>query len=385
MRCLITGADGRLGRALTRAMTGRPDLTVWSLPKDRLDITSRSALERCMREFRPDWVVNAAAVTRAPEDRLYEYDRVNAEGAGFVAEATRAAGARILQVSTDYVFSGEGEAPWCERDRPSARGPYGRSKEEGEYAVMRSGAAGYIVRAGWLHSGERDFVDAILTRAARGEILRVVDKQVGKPSETEAFAAWLVRVLTECPAPSRLEIEHYVERGDYVSRLEEARFILSSAQRHDEAHAAVWSRALVGLAPARSPTPRNRLIAGSSVEKTIGISEIPTESWQKGVDNSVIKWLSLSANLWITSPETEKGAAARSRAVTPIGHQGISLRASIRSARRRGTCRRCRSGPASRGVFRRAKDRPSSRRCRLRGAERFQRRSSVRSPFQRRG
>ena len=322
MRCLITGADGRLGRALTRAMTGRPDLTVWSLPKDRLDITSRSALERCMREFRPDWVVNAAAVTRAPEDRLYEYDRVNAEGAGFVAEATRAAGARILQVSTDYVFSGEGEAPWCERDRPSARGPYGRSKEEGEYAVMRSGAAGYIVRAGWLHSGERDFVDAILTRAARGEILRVVDKQVGKPSETEAFAAWLVRVLTECPAPSRLEIEHYVERGDYVSRLEEARFILSSAQRHDEAHAAVWSRALSGL---------------------------------------------------------------RSRAVTPIGHQGISLRASIRSARRRGTCRRCRSGPASRGAFRRAKDRPSSRRCRLRGAERFQRGSSVRSPFQRRG
>ena len=140
MRCLITGADGRLGRALTRAMTGRPDLTVWGLSKDRLDITSRSALERCMREFQPDWVVNAAAVTRAPEDRLYEYDRVNAEGAGFVAEAARAAGARILQVSTDYVFSGEGEAPWCERDRPSARGPYGRSKEEGEYAVMRSGA-----------------------------------------------------------------------------------------------------------------------------------------------------------------------------------------------------------------------------------------------------
>lgn len=306
MRCLITGADGRLGRALTRAMTGRPDLTVWSLPKDRLDITSRSALERCMREFRPDWVVNAAAVTRAPEDRLYEYDRVNAEGAGFVAEATRAAGARILQVSTDYVFSGEGEAPWCERDRPSARGPYGRSKEEGEYAVMRSGAAGYIVRAGWLHSGERDFVDAILTRAARGEILRVVDKQVGKPSETEAFAAWLVRVLTECPAPSRLEIEHYVERGDYVSRLEEARFILSSAQRHDEAHAAVWSRALSGLVPALLTDPAQpancRLICG----KTIGISEIPTESWQNGVDNSVIKWLSLSANLWITSPETEK-------------------------------------------------------------------------------
>ena len=268
MRCLITGADGRLGRALTRAMTGRPDLTVWSLPKDRLDITSRSALERCMREFRPDWVVNAAAVTRAPEDRLYEYDRVNAEGAGFVAEATRAAGARILQVSTDYVFSGEGEAPWCERDRPSARGPYGRSKEEGEYAVMRSGAAGYIVRAGWLHSGERDFVDAILTRAARGEILRVVDKQVGKPSETEAFAAWLVRVLTECPA--------------------------------------VWSGALSGLVPAPLTDPAQpancRLICG----KTIGISEIPTESWQKGVDNSVIKWLSLSANLWITSPETEK-------------------------------------------------------------------------------
>lgn len=125
MRCLITGADGRLGRALTRAMTGRPDLTVWSLPKDRLDITSRSALERCMREFRPDWVVNAAAVTRAPEDRLYEYDRVNAEGAGFVAEATRAAGARILQVSTDYVFSGEGEAPGANGTAPRRGVPTG--------------------------------------------------------------------------------------------------------------------------------------------------------------------------------------------------------------------------------------------------------------------
>ena len=223
-----------------------------------------------------------------------------------IAEAARAAGARILQVSTDYVFSGEGEAPWCERDRPSARGPYGRSKEEGEYAVMRSGAAGYIVRAGWLHSGERDFVDAILTKAARGETLRVVDKQVGKPSETEAFAAWLVRVLTECPAPSRLEIEHYVERGDFVSRLEEARFILSSARRHDEAHADVWKKALeaIGPAPLTDPAqPANcRLVCG----KTRGISEIPTESWQKGVDNSVIKWLSLSANLWITSSETKK-------------------------------------------------------------------------------
>ena len=99
---------------------------------------------------------------------------------------------------------------------------------------------------------------------------------------------------------------NYVERGDYVSRLEEARFILSSAQRHDEAHAAVWSRALSGLVPAPLTDPAQpancRLICG----KTIGISEIPTESWQKGVDNSVIKWLSLSANLWITSPETEK-------------------------------------------------------------------------------
>lgn len=306
MRCLITGADGRLGRALSRAAATRPDLTVWSLPKGRLDITSRSALERCMSAFRPDWVVNAAAVTRAPEGRLYEYGRVNAEGAGFVAEAARAAGTRILQVSTDYVFSGEGEAPWCERDRPSARGPYGRSKEEGEYAVLRSGAAGYIVRAGWLHSGERDFVDAILTKAARGEALHVVDKQVGKPSETDAFAAWLLRVLTEYPEPRGMEIEHYVERGDYVSRLEEARFILSSALRHDEAHAGVWSAALSGLsaAPLTDPAqPANcRLVCG----KTKGISEIHTESWQNGVDNSVIKWLSLSANLWITSSVRKK-------------------------------------------------------------------------------
>lgn len=306
MRCLITGADGRLGRALMRAAASRPDLTVWGLPKDRLDITSRTALERCMMQFRPDWVVNAAAVTRAPEGRLYEYERVNAEGAGFVAEAARAAGARILHVSTDYVFSGEGEAPWCERDRPSARGPYGRSKEEGEYAVMRSGAAGYIVRAGWLHSGERDFVDAILTRAARGEALRVVEKQVGKPSETDAFAVWLLRVLTECPEPARLEIEHYVERGDYVSRLEEARFILSRAFARDEAHAAAWSAALAGLSAAELTDPAQpancRLICG----KTRGVSEIPTESWQKGVDNSVIKWLSLSADLWITSSETKR-------------------------------------------------------------------------------
>lgn len=302
MRWLIVGANGRLGRALTAAASGRPDLSVTALPKDRLDITSASAVARAMRAYRPDWVLNAAAVTRAPEARDYEYWRVNAEAPGILAAAARNVGARLLHVSTDYVFSGAGETPWCERDRPGAVGLYGRSKEEGERAVLGSGVAGYLVRAGWLHSGERDFVSAVLERAVRGERLRVVTDQIGKPSETRAFARWLVEVLCTYPEPRGMEIEHYVENGPYVSRFEEAQYILTAAKEKAEGEnrKAVFASALVKLEGTKNRDPGQpgncRLVCG----KVSGPSEILRATWEEGVDNSVINWLSQSADLWIS-------------------------------------------------------------------------------------
>lgn len=302
MRCLITGANGRLGRALVERAVVHPDLTVLAFGKDRLDITSPTTLTRTLNAYRPDWVLNAAAVTRAVPDRLYEYERVNAQGAGALAVATAGIGAKLVHISTDYVFSGAGEAPWCERDRPAAIGVYGRSKEEGEYAVLRSGVTGYLLRAGWLHSGENDFVAAILEKALRGDVLQVVTTQVGKPSETSAFAEWIWRVLTSCSAPSYMDIEHYVEAGDYVSRFDEAKVILEAASRLDtiSERAARWQSALERMIPLETlmaGQPANcRLICG----KDSPVAEIPRVAWRKGVDNSVIKWLSQNERLWIT-------------------------------------------------------------------------------------
>jgi dTDP-4-dehydrorhamnose reductase len=156
-----------------------------------LDITDAAATEAFVAGAAPDVVVNCAGYTNvdAAESDEETAFAVNGDGAGNVAAAGARHGALVVHISTDYVFDGKGSRPYTEEDAPNPLGVYGRSKLEGEKRVVEAAPKHLIVRTGWLygHSG-RNFVETMLSLVASGAPLRVVDDQVGAPTNARDFS-----------------------------------------------------------------------------------------------------------------------------------------------------------------------------------------------------
>lgn len=196
----------------------------WSVllvPRAACDVTQAAALDALLAAERPGLVVNCAAYTdveRAEEDEATAL-RVNGHAAGLVAAAARAHGARLVHLSTDYVFDGAQQRPYREDDVPRPLGAYARSKWAGEQAA----AGGWIVRTGELYGdGGPSFFGAILRAARAGRPLRVVDDQIVSPTWTRELARQL-RVLAESDAPPG--VYHATAAGE-TSWYDAARFAL---------------------------------------------------------------------------------------------------------------------------------------------------------------
>lgn len=194
MRYLVAGGTGMLGTDLVQALEGREVLALGSA---NLDITDRAAATRAVAGF--DVVINAAAYTRVDDAESDEETAfaVNALGAGNLAAAAAAHGAVMLQISTDYVFSGDATAPYPENTRLRPIGAYGRTKAEGERLVMaENAAASYIVRTAWLYGAHGgNFARTMLSLAASHPTVSVVDDQFGQPTWTRDVAAQVVALL----------------------------------------------------------------------------------------------------------------------------------------------------------------------------------------------
>jgi dTDP-4-dehydrorhamnose reductase len=196
MRILITGGLGQLGRTLTRRMAEH-ELHVIDLPA--VDIADHRALAAAVTAIRPATVIHCAAMTAVDDcesdaDRAF---RVNAVGTANVAIAAARVGARLIAISTDYVFGGDLERPYHEWDPPGPRTVYGASKLAGEEAVRAHCADHCIVRVAWLYGpGGPSFVHSMLRLGSQdGGPLRVVDDQVGNPTSTDAVADRLTELL----------------------------------------------------------------------------------------------------------------------------------------------------------------------------------------------
>jgi dTDP-4-dehydrorhamnose reductase len=196
MRLLVTGGAGMLGRAVTDAAT-RLGHDVFSLSRAELDITDSDRVRRAVGAARPRAVVNCAAwtdVDGAEEDEA-RATYVNGRGAGNVARAAAEHGARMVHVSTDYVFDGAKETPWVESDPVGPIGAYGRSKLAGELEVAAAGPRHAIVRTAWLFGdGGRNFVDTMLELCRERDEVSVVTDQVGNPTWTVHLADALVEL-----------------------------------------------------------------------------------------------------------------------------------------------------------------------------------------------
>jgi dTDP-4-dehydrorhamnose reductase len=203
MRLLVTGGAGMLGQAVAAAAT-RLGHDVVALSRAELDITDADHVRRVIAAAEPRAVINCAAWTDvdAAETAEAAATAVNADGAGNVARAAAETGARIVHVSTDYVFDGvrqhagdgTGE-PWVESDAVNPIGAYGRSKLAGEQQVAAAADDHVIVRAAWLYgAGGRNFVDTMLGLGAERDEVSVVTDQVGSPTWTVHLAEGLVEL-----------------------------------------------------------------------------------------------------------------------------------------------------------------------------------------------
>lgn len=207
-----------------------------------LDLTDPAAVARLSSgEFGRDvtWCVNCAAYTavdRAEEEKDAAH-AVNALAAGYVAQACALAGVRVLHMSTDFVFDGEASEPYTETAAPNPLGTYGRTKLEGEEAVLAGGRAAIVVRTAWLYGpGGKCFPKTIAAAWDAGEPLRVVGDQIGNPTYTRDLARVLADLIEKGPpggvyhaagpdamswhAFSRLSLRVYAERSGNVKPIE---------------------------------------------------------------------------------------------------------------------------------------------------------------------
>lgn len=198
---LVVGADGQLGRDLMTQLG--PHAIGLDLPE--LDITSASSVAAALETHQPDVVVNCAAYTAV--DAAEEHEDlallVNGVGPALLASACAASGSRLVQVSTDYVFSGTADQPYDEASPVAPINAYGRTKRAGELAVLHHlPAAGYVVRTAWLYgAGGANFVKTVLSLERERTTLRIVADQIGQPTWTSDLAAKVIELI-ESDAPA---------------------------------------------------------------------------------------------------------------------------------------------------------------------------------------
>ena len=207
MRWLITGAAGQLGSHLTNVL----GTAAVGVTRSELDISAAGAVADIVAALRPDVIVNAAAYTNvdaAETDEAGAY-AVNATAVRHLADAAGRHGARLLHVSTDYVFDGNADRPYEPDDPTAPRTAYGRTKLAGEQFALERGAD--VIRTAWVYGGpSANFVDTMLRLAAERDTLDVINDQTGSPTYVRDLAEALVE-LGRTGVPTGLR--HFANAG----------------------------------------------------------------------------------------------------------------------------------------------------------------------------
>ncbi len=218
MRVLVTGSRGQLGFDVMQELSSRGHEAIGcDLPE--LDITDGAAVSRLVKEVRPDAVIHCAAWTAVDaaedEENREKVFAVNAEGTRNVAKAAAETGAKLLYLSTDYVFDGQGTTPWkADETHFAPLNVYGKSKLMGEKAVLELVPRHFIVRIAWvfgLHG--KNFVRTMLSLSKTHSSLRVVNDQVGTPTYTPDLS----RLLVDMIETDKYGIYHATNEGGYIS------------------------------------------------------------------------------------------------------------------------------------------------------------------------
>jgi dTDP-4-dehydrorhamnose reductase len=248
MKALIAGSAGQLGRGLQA--TAPAGVTLIAPPEADFDITDADAVMRVVASIKPDVLFNAAAYTAVDkaEGELETARRINATAVGHLAAAAQAHGARLVHVSTDFVFDGETSRAYQPGDPPKPLGVYGVTKYEGEVAA---GAEALIVRTAWVYAPTgHNFVRTMLRLMAERDEVRVVADQIGTPT----YAPDLAAALWALASQGAHGLYHYTDAGvaswyDFAVAIQEEALAVGLLKRHAK---------VTPIATADYPTPAKR-------------------------------------------------------------------------------------------------------------------------------
>ena len=196
-RLLITGCNGQLGRALNQLYEGNREYELVNTDVAELDITDVSKVLKLTQEVRPYAIVNCAAHTAVDlcETDVDNAYRINAIGPRNLSIAAQRYGAKMVQISTDYVFDGKGTRPYTEFDATGHQGMYGATKLAGENFVKEFCSEHFIIRTAWLYGDGKNFVKTMLRLSETHDQVRVVRDQVGSPTSAKELAGMIAYLI----------------------------------------------------------------------------------------------------------------------------------------------------------------------------------------------
>lgn len=215
MKVFVTGVKGQLGYDVVNELEKRGHTAV-GVDIDELDITDAAAVEAMLTEVKPDAVIHCAAWTAvdAAEDNIEKCRLVNAGGTENIAKVCKALDCKMMYISTDYIFDGEGTRPW-EPDDPvtTPLNVYGLTKYEGEEAVRKYVEKFFIVRIAWVFGKGKNFIKTMINLGKTHDHLTVVNDQVGTPTYTYDLA----RLLVDMIETEKYGNYHATNEGGYIT------------------------------------------------------------------------------------------------------------------------------------------------------------------------
>jgi dTDP-4-dehydrorhamnose reductase len=287
MKILLLGKNGQVGWELQRSLAPLGELI--ALDRNSAnglcgDLSDLEALRATIRQVAPDVIVNAAAYTSVDkaESEIDLADRVNGQATQVMAEEAASLDAWLIHYSTDYVFSGQGSAPWQETDAVAPVNHYGASKLAGEQAIIASGCKHLIFRTSWVYAARgNNFAKTMLRLAKERETLSVIADQVGAPTGADLIADVTALVISQVMRrPELAGIYHLAANGE-VSWHGYATHVIEFARTHGESLAVT---AINPIETSAYPTPARRpLNSRLNTRKLCENFYLHLPNWQSGV------------------------------------------------------------------------------------------------------
>lgn len=280
-KVLVTGAKGQLGQCIQSIAHQYPTLNFLFVDKQQMDITNIIQISEFFKTHKVDWCINCAAYTAVDqaENHKEEAYQINVLGTRNIAQICQEYDAKLIHISTDFVFDGLKTSPYTEWDATNPINVYGETKLKGELEVKAHCASHFIIRTSWLYSEfGHNFMKTMLRLASERDILRVVNDQIGSPTYALDLAEALLHIIQK--DKDHYGVFHYSNQGQ-ISWFEFAQTIFELVNHH-----IVLEQILTKDYPTLATRPLYSVLDTSKISEAFNL-EIPF--WKDGLVTALSK------------------------------------------------------------------------------------------------